>query len=550
MKPVSTTALQTAPGRTRRMLLTLALVLATLLAAAAPSALAQEGVVDEESAAQKEGTTKEEVDEKEGVAKEGVEEEEGAVQEEGATEREAPREGAARVGGPAMATGVLGRAAPHSPDPTPVYAITDERTGTSYELVSGFVDLEQYVGKQVTIQGVPVPGPGDPSKPPLLNVTQVQSADGGDDEDPPAVNDKATLSFELAVEGEPPASVAFYGNVKTGEGGPGLYVALTDPDDDGVYTGSKTVDRFGPGPRPVPPSVEPVSLPVQIVQGTDGEAYSSIKDFGTVKLDGDKAFEASVSFDDEEPDPEEISATGRIVEIADYPGASHAITDEAAGGVRYLLTSDSVDLQDYAVSGERVTVYGTSVPNLNTTDTKILNVTRVEPVDGSGEEEVSATGILERLEAQPVVADRFQICGLSKHAITDETTGRHYDLESDAVDLDAYVGQRVIVHGEPLVSPDIGGAGAERCPDLDVTRIERAGTTSPPDNNGGSGNGSSGNGSSGSNGFGGSSGGSSGSIVSGIQGLLPSTGGGMALWVLGAGVLMTGGGMFVRRLAR
>jgi hypothetical protein len=444
---------------------------------------------------------------------------------------------------------VLGRAAPHSPDPTPVYAITDEGTGTSYELVSGFVDLEPYVGKQVTIQGVPVPGPGDPSKPPLLNVTQVQPAGGGDDEDPPAVNDKAKLSFELAVEGDPPASAAFYGNVKTGEGGPGLYVALTDPDDDGVYTGSKTVDRFGPGPRPVPPSVEPVSLPVQIVQGTDGETYSSIKDFGTVKLDGDKTFEASVSFDDEEPDPEEISATGRIVEIADYPGASHAITDEAAGGVRYLLTSDSVDLQDYAVSGERVTVYGTPVPN--TTGTTILDVTRVEPADGSGEEEVSATGVLERLEAQPVVVDGLQICGLSTHAITDEATGRHYDLKSgDAVDLDAYVGQRVTVHGEPLASPAIGSAGAERCPDLDVTRIERAGTTPPPDNNGGFGNGSSGNGGSGSSGFGGSSGGSSGSVASGIRGLLPSTGGGMALWVLGAGVLMTGGGMFVRRLAR
>src|SRR5215217_7385538 len=196
--------------------------------------------------------------------------------------------------GSVTASGVLERAAPHSPDPTPVYGITDEATGTSYELVSGFVDLEQYVGERVTIQGVAVPGPGDPSKPPLLNVTQIQPTDGGGDNDPP-VNDKATLSYELTVDGDPPAGAAFYGHLHTGEGGPGKYVPLTDPDENRVYTGSTTVDRFGPGPRPVPPSVEPVSLPVRIVQES-GANIEVIKDFGTVKLDGDKTFSASVSF--------------------------------------------------------------------------------------------------------------------------------------------------------------------------------------------------------------------------------------------------------------
>lgn len=213
--------------------------------------------------------------------------------------------------GPAAATGMLERAAPHSPDPTPVYAITDEATGTSYELVSGFVDLEPYVGERVTIQGVPVPGPGSPSKPPLLNVTQIEPAggtgDGGGDGDPVTCqsldcpkpgdpDDEATLLFELTVDGDPPTDAAFYGHVHTGEGGPGRYVPLTDPDKDRVYTGSTTVDRFGPGPRPVPPGVEPVSFPVKIVQETDPEGIGVIKDFGTVKLDGDKTFSASVSF--------------------------------------------------------------------------------------------------------------------------------------------------------------------------------------------------------------------------------------------------------------
>jgi LPXTG-motif cell wall-anchored protein len=436
-----------------RMLLALALVLATLAAAAAPAspALAQEGgVVGEEKATQEE----------EGAAKEGV------TQEEGVPEKEATQEERARVAGPATATGVLGRAAPHSPDPAPVYAITDDPTGTPYELVSGFVDLEQYVGERVTIQGVPVPGPGDPNKPPLLNVTQIQPSDGGNNGDPAPVNDEATLSFELTVEGEPPADAAFFGNVHTGEGGPGRYVPLADPEDDGVYTGSTTVDRFGPGPRPVPPGVEPVSFPVKIVQGTDGEAYRSIKDFGTVKLDGDKTFSAGVSFDDEEPDPEEVSATGRIGQIADFPGASHAITDEASGN-RYFLTSDSVDLQDYAVSGERVVVYGTPVPNRYTTDTT-LNVTRVEPAG--------------------------------------------------------------------TTPPPNGDGGSENNGGSD--------NDSGSDDSGPGGSGSGGSGS------GGSSGGSSGSIASGIRGVLPSTGGSMALTLLVAGVLMTGGGLLVRRLAR
>ncbi len=46
-------------------------------------------------------------------------------------------------GGPVTAISMLEGAAPHSPDLTPVYSITDEARDTSYELVSGFVDLEQ-----------------------------------------------------------------------------------------------------------------------------------------------------------------------------------------------------------------------------------------------------------------------------------------------------------------------------------------------------------------------------------------------------------------------
>ena len=301
--------------------------------------------------------------------------------------------------GSVTATGVLvGPVEDGDLDPTPKYKMADEETGTNYVLVSGFVELAPFVGQRVTIAGEPIGGAD--WAPPALNVTQIEPADGGDDNDPPAVNDKATLAFELTVDGDPPADAAFYGNVRTGEGGPGLYVPLTDPDKDRVYTGSTTVDRFGPGPRPVPEGTEPVSLPVQIVH--DSEV---IKDFGTVKLDGDKTFEASVSF----------------------------------------------------------------------------------PVDDC-----------------PIISPTPEQCG-------DDSGG------SDDGD------------GSGGGDPNSGGSG---------------GSGSGSSGSSGSSNGES-------SGSGGSSGGGvAGDIANGLRGVLPSTGGGMALWVLGAGLLLIAGGLLVRKVFR
>ena len=301
--------------------------------------------------------------------------------------------------GSVTATGVLvGPVEDGDLDPTPKYKMADEETGTNYVLVSGFVELAPFVGQRVTIAGEPIGGAD--WAPPALNVTQIEPADGGDDNDPPAVNDKATLAFELTVDGDPPADAAFYGNVRTGEGGPGLYVPLTDPDKDRVYTGSTTVDRFGPGPRPVPEGTEPVSLPVQIVH--DSEV---IKDFGTVKLDGDKTFEASVSF----------------------------------------------------------------------------------PVDDC-----------------PIISPTPEQCG---------------DGSGGSDDGDGSGGG----------DPNSGGSG---------------GSGSGSSGSSGSYNGES----SGSGGS--SSGGVAGDIANGLRGVLPSTGGGMALWVLGAGLLLIAGGLLVRKVFR
>src|SRR5919112_4099366 len=108
----------------------------------------------------------------------------------------------------------------------------------------------------------------------------------------PAPSDQVTFSFELTVKGEVPEGTRLLGFIPA-EGG--ITVPLADSDGDGVYTGSTTLDRFGPGPRPVPPGAEPVSLPVQIVQES-GRNIEVIRDFGVVPLAADRTFSARVNF--------------------------------------------------------------------------------------------------------------------------------------------------------------------------------------------------------------------------------------------------------------
>ena len=72
---------------------------------------------------------------------------------------------------------MLERAAQHDQDPTTIYAITDELTGIPYEVVSAVVELEPYASEWIAMQGVPVPGAGDPSRPQLFYAIEI---------DPPA----------------------------------------------------------------------------------------------------------------------------------------------------------------------------------------------------------------------------------------------------------------------------------------------------------------------------------------------------------------------------
>jgi hypothetical protein len=70
------------------------------------------------------------------------------------------------------ATGVLGQPFFEGQDPEPIYLLTDEATGTTYNLISGFVDLGAFAGQRVTIEGVQVPG----IDPLAFNVTSIQLA--------------------------------------------------------------------------------------------------------------------------------------------------------------------------------------------------------------------------------------------------------------------------------------------------------------------------------------------------------------------------------------
>jgi hypothetical protein len=217
--------------------------------------------------------------------------------------------------------------------PRNVYShlLNDETTGATYFARSEEINLDSYDGQRITVRGTLSAVEEYPD--PILEVTGVESAEDT------TSDETATLGFELAVQGDSPADATFFGTVR----GEGLrYVPLMDPDEDGVYTGSTPVARFAPGTRPLPPETEPVSLPVQIVQGTGtrgspdesdslrpGEPIRTIKDFGPVRAE-DKTLSASISFGGNQG--------GSTTPDSDYDSSSGG---DNADGTRSLLPGAS-----------------------------------------------------------------------------------------------------------------------------------------------------------------------------------------------------------------
>ena len=91
--------------------------------------------------------------------------------------------------------------------------------------------------------------------------------------------------------------------------------------------------------------------------------------------------------------------------------------------------------------------------------------------------QVSATGVL--LAGLPA-----DVATNGTHSITDEASGTVYALESEVVDLDVYVGQKVTVYGTltpgEVSSDKAGFEGNGTLPSIDVTRMEPA-DGPPPD---------------------------------------------------------------------
>ena len=195
-----------------------------------------------------------------------------------------------------------------------------------------------------------------------------------------------TLAFELEVEGRPPADATFFGQV--GAGMQDVREQLTDPDGDGVYTGSI---EYTPGERDG----------VFILQGNgvsygdDGAASPGapeivIRNFGNTAIEGDRTFSANASFgDDGAATAGPISATGVVEkpQMTTYMYGTHAVTDERTG-TPYALTSEDVDLDAYV--GEEVTIYGAPVPGYGSGEVEggpaLLEVGEVAPVAGASAE--------------------------------------------------------------------------------------------------------------------------------------------------------------------
>jgi len=239
----------------------------------------------------------------------------------------------APAGSEVEATGYL---SPVYPREAYSHLLNDEMTGATYFARSEAVDLDSYDdGQRVDVSGTLTMDEGYPE--PILQVTVVEPAED------PSPGETAMLAFELSVEGEPPTDATFFGAVR-GEGP--RYVPLMDEDGDGLYTGSTTVSRFPPGTRPLPPDAEPVSLPVQMVQGTGtqdpdesdsprpGKPTSVIEDSGPVRIE-DKTLSASVSFEEDRGGNTTADYSGDG--SSDGGGSDNGFLGSAASGIRGLL---------------------------------------------------------------------------------------------------------------------------------------------------------------------------------------------------------------------
>lgn len=182
----------------------------------------------------------------------------------------------------ASATGVLRAGLPADVGGLGTHSISDEATGELYALRSAGADLDSYVGQQVTVYGALTPGKegsgeegfGGSGTLPSIDVTRVEPAGGSIE------GEEITATFELAVECEPPAGTTFFASASQ------QTVGLEDPDGDGVYEGSLTLPAdFGTFPANVAILAGSPEDPVQEIKYfgevmlEDGDHFSASASF-------------------------------------------------------------------------------------------------------------------------------------------------------------------------------------------------------------------------------------------------------------------------------
>lgn len=193
-----------------------------------------------------------------------------------------------------------------------------------------------------------------------------------------AQQDEVEIRFELTVEGEPPAGTTFFGQYMA----EGATVQLTDPDGDGVYTGSMA----GGAPEAGFRIVQSRGTQQTATGVSPGGSVAVIEEFPTPNnVEGGSATLSSIVYFDGGENGGSVSATGVLEKpgTTTYMYGAYAIEDEATGE-RYALSSESVDLDAYV--GERVRVSGDLVPGYEKGQVEggptLLEVRSAEPASG------------------------------------------------------------------------------------------------------------------------------------------------------------------------
>lgn len=499
-------------------------ILAVVLVAAIP-ALAQE----EKGSSKVEEPTKEGQAEKEPVEKEETRVEPAQVEPEEKPPEEANREAntreeaaGERYARAVKATGVLRAGLPADVAANGSHSINDEDSSTTYALRSESVDLDEYVGEQVIVYGVTVPGSGSPAgggfgsgSLPLLEVYQVEPVDGPDG--PPVYcaaigckpGDPITATFRLTIEGEVPD---------------GQLLAL-DYDPVGRAVGEAVIFCTTSVFYPELPTCE------------SGETYS-----GTVEV------------------PAEYPFSFEYTVLDDYSDFGEA----------FFSDTKAFSLGDDTVSATYRAGEGPGGPR---------QCDRGHPFECRPGDELTATFEL-AVEGKPPAGTTFFATGVADPRIADLTPVQQLeDPDGDGI----YSAEEVTIPGDYRLKI-VQGTGTRSCGEFGGTcpgepsstikdfgtvtleddetfsasvsfKDNKGGTTKPDPGNGGSNNGGSGGGGSGGGGSGSGSnnGGFGGPFLGsagGIRGFLPNTGGGMALTTLGVGAMLIGGGLLVRRLTR